>query len=75
MSVTVDGGVARAVPCEGLELAVEVDFGPSCRGAFDLRVDPESFGRELAWARTFLPHRDLSAVHAAGRGRVRLLVP
>jgi len=63
------GGIARAWPGDRLELAVEVDFGPACRGRFELVMSPERFHEELCWARTFLPHRMLGAVHAAGRGR------
>ncbi|MEZ4320070.1 MAG: UDP-3-O-acyl-N-acetylglucosamine deacetylase [Myxococcota bacterium] len=69
VEVAVDGGWARALPSDGLELWVDVDFGPACRGSFALAVDPGSFRRELAWARTFLPHAMLDAVVAAGRGR------
>lgn len=69
VEVELDGGWARATPADVLELVVDVDFGPACRGRFELRVTPEAFRRELAWARTFLPHASLDAVLAAGRGR------
>ncbi|MCB9673683.1 MAG: UDP-3-O-acyl-N-acetylglucosamine deacetylase [Alphaproteobacteria bacterium] len=69
VSVEAFGGTARAWPADTLQIAVDVDFGPACRGAFELAVTPASFRAELAWARTFLPHADLDAVQAAGRGR------
>lgn len=62
------GGTARWEPHDRLELTVRIDFGPSLRGGLTIDVTPESFVRELCWARTFLPHDDLAAARAAGRG-------
>ena len=63
------GGIARAWPADGVELQVDIDFGPAARGRFTLDLTPASFRDELAWARTFLPHAALDAVLASGRGQ------
>ncbi len=68
------GGVARAWPSDTLQIAVDVDFGPTVRGPaaqgrFALEVTPAAFREQLAWARTFLPHTTLDAVLDAGLGR------
>jgi UDP-3-O-[3-hydroxymyristoyl] N-acetylglucosamine deacetylase len=63
------GGIARVLPCDRLELAVRVDFGAGLRGDVELVVTPESFVRELCWARTFVPHASLPEQVASGRGR------
>ncbi len=62
-------GVARAFPSPAFTVAVDVDFGPACRGDFAFTVSPAAFTEQVAWARTFLPHAHLARVEAAGRGR------
>lgn len=59
--------VARLLPSDQLEIAVEVDFGPSLRGAFEGTLD--TFVAEWSWARTFLPHGAIDTTLSAGRGR------
>lgn len=59
------GGVVVVAPADGLEVAVEVDFGPALQGRASWRA-----GAPAPWAaaRTFVLGRDVDAALAAGRG-------
>lgn len=58
-------------PSERLSLAVHIDFAHEAIGAqsIDLELDPDSFLRELAWARTFGFTAELDALRTAGLAR------
>lgn len=66
--VAVDGAWAEILPARGLELDIAVDFPHPLIGAqrWAGAVTPATFGRELAWARTFGFLRDAEALRAAG---------
>ena len=56
----------------GLSLAYELDYGPQTaigRQSYSLDLTPESFRRELASCRTFLPNEVAQAMLAEGRGQ------
>ncbi|HEY6564860.1 MAG TPA: UDP-3-O-acyl-N-acetylglucosamine deacetylase, partial [Pirellulaceae bacterium] len=55
----------------GLHLRYELDFGPECPiapQAFELTVNPESFRREIAPARTFVLEAEAECMRAHGLG-------
>jgi UDP-3-O-[3-hydroxymyristoyl] N-acetylglucosamine deacetylase len=65
------GGVALAWPADRAELEVSVDYGAEGlpRGEAQLVLDPGDFVEHVAWARTFVLERDISAALKAGRGK------
>ncbi|HET6185296.1 MAG TPA: UDP-3-O-acyl-N-acetylglucosamine deacetylase [Acetobacteraceae bacterium] len=58
-------------PFQGLELAVEIEFGAAAIGAqsLALRLTPAAFRRELARARTFTLAAEVENLRAAGLAR------
>jgi len=69
--VTEGASRIRVTPAETLELAVEIDFDHPAIGrqSIDVRLDPDTFQRELAWARTFGFAAQVEAMRAAGLAR------
>ena len=59
---------AYIVPYNGLRVSCEIDFDhPEIgRQKIDIDVNPQSFGEEIASARTFGFQRDVDRLHAAG---------
>jgi len=67
-----DGASSICVtPAESLELAVEIDFDHPAIGrqSIDICLGPDTFQRELAWARTFGFAAEVEAMRAAGLAR------
>lgn len=65
-----DGRAIRITPYPGLRVTYGIDFGDAAVGrqTIDLEIDPVSFERELAPARTFGMLRDVQRMHEAGLG-------
>ncbi len=61
----------RVTPAESLELAVAIDFDHPAIGrqSIDICLSPDTFQRELAWARTFGFAAQVEAMRAAGLAR------
>ncbi len=68
VEVAAHGGRAMLRPADRCEVAVEVDYGPPWQGSAEVMLGGGAFCREVAWARTFVHHRDLERLRAAGRG-------
>jgi UDP-3-O-[3-hydroxymyristoyl] N-acetylglucosamine deacetylase/3-hydroxyacyl-[acyl-carrier-protein] dehydratase len=64
-----DGDIEiTAVPSDELRLSYTIDYDDALIGAQHMSVglNPEEFAREIAPARTFVLHRDVEALQAAG---------
>lgn len=60
-----------AFPCDGLELSYTLDYGHPIlrRSTVSVRLDPETFEREVAGARTFCLKEEADALRAQGLGK------
>jgi UDP-3-O-[3-hydroxymyristoyl] N-acetylglucosamine deacetylase len=71
-TVEVRDGVkfARLSPGKGFEFRVTIDFSSKAIGrqAIAFTMTPESFTKEVAWARTFGFAKDAGAMHGMGKG-------
>ena len=65
----VDGASRLTVTPGERGFAVDVSFDDGPRGSAAWDGDPLTFGRDVAWARTFVLARDVEALRRAGRGR------
>lgn len=63
--------VAEPLPLPVCRIEYDLDYGPGSpipAGRLSVDVEPESFARELAAARTFIPESEVVALRAAGYG-------
>ena len=64
--------VARPMNNNGLAITYQLDYGdrsPIPPQNLTIEITPESFVREIAFARTFVLESEVAALHAAGYGR------